>query len=228
MKKSILYPISVLAFVIILAAVTFIYVKSLATASRSMTFPPNDCISYRMRLPGNQLRQLKVKNGLLRIVGSQFIAFERDGVRVESSLEQPDYGKVSDLRLAANGDAYVIGQQRTYKVLLAPAADRVALHTEALPVLYRKPCGFLWQMVGGCQEERAIFSDAVSAVFLSGYDSRGSFKSYVYGLTGTVLDLSKEAAPNYQSDCGIGLVRMVGHSEAAIMDKSGNLKPYKR
>jgi hypothetical protein len=226
MKKSILYPIAVLAFIV--AAATFIYIKSLATASKSRTFPPNDCIPFAMRLPGNQLRELKIKNGLLSIVGSQFIAFERDGVRVESSLEQPDYGKVSDLRLAANGDAYVIGQQRTYKVLLTPAADGVALHTKILPVLYRKPCGFLWQMVGACQEERAIFSDAVSAVFLSGYDSRGSFKSYVYGLTGTVLDLSKEAAPNYQSDCGIGLVRMVGHSEAAIMDKSGNLKPYKR
>ena len=110
--------------------------------------------------------------------------------------------------------------------MLAATTDGVVLETSALPILYRKPCGWFGALFGACQEQNAIFSDAVSAVFLSGYEARGGLKSYVYGLTGEALDLSSAPSPLYQRDCGMGFVIMVGESDVSIMDKSGDIQPY--
>jgi hypothetical protein len=188
--------------------------------------PQSDCAEVTKSLTNNKFQQMKIMNGILHVVNGNFLVFERDGVKLEAPVAQPDYGQVTGLRLAANGEIYAIGDQRSYKVILAATADSVALNTSELPVLYRKPCCWLGGLLGACQETNAIFSDAVSAVFLSGYDARGVLKSYVYGLTDEVLDLSSEPSPHYQRDCGRGFVVMVGKSGASIMDKSGNMKPF--
>jgi hypothetical protein len=161
--------------------------------------------------------EMEIMNGVLKVVNGNFLAFERDGVSVEASVKQRDYGQVTALRLAANGEIYALGDQRTYKAKLAGTADGVELETNALPVLYREPCGWLEAFFGTCQEQNAIFSDAVAAVFLSGYDARGGLRSYVYGLTEGVLDLSSASSPHYQRDCGVGFVVLVGKSGASIM-----------
>lgn len=168
-------------------------------------------------------------NGKLS-VRDPFIIFESDGTKLQASVEQPDHGQITHLRLTANGDIYAIGQQLSYKVMLAPLADSFSLHTKALPVLFGKPCGSIWkQLLSPCPEARATFSEALSAVFLSGYDADGTFKSYVYGLRGEVIDLSKAPTPYFQHDCdmggGVRAVRMIGKSDAATMDKTGTIKP---
>ncbi len=175
------------------------------------------------------IKNLKTMNGKLS-VRDPFIFFERDGTKLQASVEQPDHGQITHLRLTANGDIYAIGQQLSYKVMLEPLADSLSLHTKALPVLFGKPCGSIWkQLLSPCPEARATFSEALSAVFLAGYDTDGTFKSYVYGLRGEVLDLSKAPTPYYQHDCDMGgsvrAVRMIGKSDTAIMDKTGTIKP---
>jgi hypothetical protein len=189
----------------------------------------SDCsVSVKQAREG-MIKHLKIMNGKLS-VRDPFIFFERDGTKLQASVEQPDHGQITHLRLTANGNIYAIGQQLSYKVMLASLADGFSLHSKALPVLFGKPCGSMWkQLLSPCPEARAIYSNALSGVFLSGYDSEGKFKSYVYGLKAEAIDLSEVPTPHYQHDCDTGgsirAVKLVGRTGAAIMDKTGTVKP---
>jgi hypothetical protein len=171
------------------------------------------------------IKYLKIMNGRLS-VRDPFIFFERDTTKLQASVEQADHGQITHLRIAANGDIYAIGQQLSYKVMLAPLKDGFSLHTQALPILYGKHCGPIWkQLFSPCPEALAIYSNALSAIFISGYNSNGRFASYVYGLAKKPIDLSSHPTPNYQSDCKEGFARLVGPSGASLMNVSGDLKP---
>ncbi|WP_139058717.1 hypothetical protein [Thiorhodococcus drewsii] len=201
-------------------------ISSGTVASSEKVVSKNDCAVVTKGAMIKNPQEIAIMNGMLRVVNGNFLVFDRDGVRVEASVKQPDYGHITSLRLAANGEIYAIGDQRTYKAMLTSTTDSVVLKASVLPVLYRKPCSWFRVFFGACQEQKAVFSDAVSAVFLSGYDSRGVLKSYVYGLRSEVLDLSSTPSPYYQHDCGTGFAVMVGDSEASLIDKSGDIQPY--
>ncbi|MFN9531912.1 MAG: hypothetical protein ACK575_10795 [Cyanobacteriota bacterium] len=188
----------------------------------------SSCVTQASASSSSSDESLQLKGGTLKLVGGQFLVYERMGRRVETSVAQPDFGQTTDLRLSANGEIYAIGRQRTYRVSLALDKDGPRLLSHPLPVLYRQPCGFLSRLLGTCQEESAIYSPAVSAVFASGYDSHGRFVSHVYGLTKDVLDLSQHPTPHYQSDCEQGLARLVGPSGASSINRSGVLLPLSR
>jgi hypothetical protein len=199
------------------------------TSSKAVMAAKGDCSVPTNRAREGMIKHLKIMSGKLS-VSDPFVFFERNGTKLQASVEQPDHGQVTHLRLTVNGDIYAIGQQLSYKVILTPLPDGFSLQTKALPVLFGKPCGSIWkQLLSPCPEAKAIYSNALSSVFLSGYDSEGTFKSYVYGLKAEVIDLSKAPTPNYQHDCNtvrsIRAVKLVGRSGAAIMDKTGKVKP---
>lgn len=183
------------------------------------------CVIQASPLPSSSSKSLQLKGGTLKVINGQFLAYERMGKTVETSVEQPDFGEISDLRLAANGEVFAIGRQRTYRVSLELNNDGPRLQSQPLPVLYRQPCGFFSRLFGTCQEEIAIYSPALSAVFVSGYNTKGRFVSYVYGLTTNVLDLSLHPTPSYQADCEQGLARLVGPSGASSINRSGVFVP---
>jgi hypothetical protein len=175
---------------------------------------------------GGKPKKLEILNGILR-VKDPFLVFEREGVHLTSSVVQPDYGEATLLQ-AANGEIFAVGDQTSYQVFLEQKGETVSLNTRPLPTLLRAPCGF-WKWFGLCdlaEQERATVSYAVSAVFMSGYDVNEVHKSFVFGLTKEVLDLSNSPTPFYQRDCGSGFVVLIGKRETAIMDGLGTIKHF--
>lgn len=185
----------------------------------------NGCVTQASPSPTPSSDHLNLMGGMLKVVNGQFLVYERMGKTTETSVAQLDYGQINELRVTTNGDIYAIGRQRTYRVSLLFDKDNPVLQAHALPVLYRQPCGFFSRFIGTCQEEIAIYSPAVTAVFVSGYNTNGRFVSSVYGLTKNVLDLSQHPTPNYQADCEQGLARLVGPSGASSINRSGVLVP---
>ena len=227
--RKFLYPYFVLLLVLVLGGVTYIHNQFFYTLKNSKRAPvfrdvcPEDNLLYNEESSD----VLKIMNGTLSIKDGQFIVFQRNDIRLLASVEQPEHGQIIGLRLTSNGDLFAIGEQRSYKVLLPKSSGQPHLRTIPLPVLYRRPCNRLFQKLEVCQEERAIYSKSISAVFLSGYDSNENLKSYVYGLGKDIIDLSSESSPQYQRDCGHGFVRMLGKSGPVIIDRTGTVKPHK-
>lgn len=170
------------------------------------------------------LQKVEFMNGQLRVESGSFLVFERNGQRLEASASQPDYGAIIGLHKTQNGEIFALGHQRTYRVSISMDAAEPVLVTDMLPILFRKPCNWMENVFGACEEQGGEFSEALSAVFLSGYNDHGEFRSYVFGLAEEVMELSNTQTPQYQRDCGKSTVVLVGNTKKSIMDASGSVR----
>lgn len=170
------------------------------------------------------LQKVELMNGQLYVEGGNFLVFERNGTRLEAQASQPDYGAIIGLRQTRNGEIFALGHQRIYRVSINTDAGGPILVTNMLPILFQKPCNWMGNLLGTCVEQGGVFSETLSAVFLSGYNDHGEFRSYVFGLSEEVMDLSDTPTPQYQRDCGKNSIVLVGNAKTSILDASGSIR----
>lgn len=147
--------------------------------------------------------------GSLRVVrrGDHLLAFGSDGTQHDDAvaLQQPDYGSVQAVHVDRTGGLVAIGDQLSYRVRVALVDGRARFTSvRRFPLLFGQRCFLLSQLWGTCQPARAVFSPALRAGLIEGFDRWGLARSYAIGLApdddAMALRAPRGGTPQYRFD----------------------------